>query len=907
MKRNKFVALFVVFLLIVGHGNIPTNAGSDCLGWNQHDGDSGSTKNIAPACGITTPTLKLSYKKEITASTGLPNTWIYSSGDKLILQERHLHCYDIKSGKKLWDQQTGALDQIYGTYSVITNDTIFYGTMMGIKGVDLNKGITKFDMRYPRTSNMFVMIGIHPKTMLYKEQVYVTSGGKIFKHNPRTHNSATVYETGDSPNDARPFELLIADNKFVFDHDTSIDIVNMNNTRRKKSYKFSNAYARDIACNDDYVFVALDSTDSDNTEVVCIDIDTGNEEWSIDYDSGIDGFAVSSNNIFYSSYDGRMHCIEQDTGKEVWVQKFDNSIANPILCGNGLFVTSRNRNGGDKVYRLDASNGEITWEYKMDGTVELNTILAENRLIVITRDMRSRGSSNIYCFEKGVKVSSKPAEIVVNPTKVAVVINDSFSIDVSVFDKNKSKIPNPSLDFSSSDTDVCTVDKDGVVKAIGAGECKINISCGKIKNTVDVKVFEHAFLEIMESEINFGKVDFTDRNGRTLVLKNNFINPIAVGIKSSKSWIEVDSNYFDIDGLSEGLVAVKLDKNRVPLGREVTGEVELLWAEGEAIVTVTATTVGPSVSIGKLDAGIIELNSESKHELYLDNNAMTNVEVSTTTSGGWLSISKDSYSLGVMDSQKIKIIINTEGLELGQSFKGKVTLKWRDGGYLEIPVTFSTPADEIAPEVEIENIPDQINAEEIQLAISTNKPCNLIVNGEEFSSSAENENVFKVVIPLIPAPSITEIQVIATDLLGNETTSTVTVRNIKELEVKLQINSNIMVVDGVEKDVNPAPTIISGSTMVPVRAVSEAFGADVDWIAETRSIVITLNDINIILAIGSETAIVGDSVESVSPPPQIVSGRTMLPFRFIAEALGATVEWDGETKTITMTIRISPS
>jgi outer membrane protein assembly factor BamB len=903
-----FTVLFVVFLLIVGLGNIPTNADSNCLGWNQHDGDSGSTKNVAPACGITTPTLKLSYKKEITASTGLPNSWVYSSGGKLILQERQLHCYDIKSGKKLWDQQISALLQIYSTYSVITNDSIFYGTMIGIKGVDLNNGRTKFDKGYPRTSNMFVMIGVHPKTMFYKDQVYVTSGGKIFKLNPKTHNSVAVYETGDSSNDARPFELLIANNKFVFDHDTSIDIVNMNNTRNKKSYKFSNAYARDIACNDDYVFVALDSTDSDNTEVVCIDIDTGKEVWSHDYGSGIDGFAVDENKVYYSSYDGKVYCVDQNTGDEKWVHESDNnSIANPILCGNGLFVTSRNRNGGDKVYRLDASNGKITWEYKMDGTVELNTILAENRLVAITRDMRRGGSSNIYCFEKGAKVSSKPAEIVVNPTKVAAAINDSFSIDVSVFDKNKSQLPNPSLDFSSSDTDVCTVDKDGVVKAIGAGECKINISCDKIKNTVDVKVFEHAFLEIMENEINFGKVDFTDRNGRTLVIKNNFINPIPVGIKSSKSWIKVDSNTFDIDGLSEGHITVKLDKNKVPLGHEVTGEVELLWAEGEAVVTVTATTVGPSVSTQKLDVGIIELNSESKHEFYLDNNAMTNVEVSATTSGEWLSISKDSYSLGVMDSQKIKIIINTERLELGQSFKGKVTLKWRDGGYLEIPVTFSTPADEIAPEVEIKNIPDQINAEEIQLAISTNEPCNLIVNGEEFSSSAENENVFKVMIPLIPAPSITEIQVTATDLSGNETTSTVTVRNIKELEVKLQINSNIMVVDGVEKDVNPAPTIISGSTMVPVRAVSEAFGADVDWIAETKSIVIILGDINIILTIGSETAIVGDSVESVSPPPQIVSGRTMLPFRFIAEALGATVEWDGETKTITMILRINPN
>ncbi|HNW31754.1 MAG TPA: copper amine oxidase N-terminal domain-containing protein, partial [Caldisericia bacterium] len=62
----------------------------------------------------------------------------------------------------------------------------------------------------------------------------------------------------------------------------------------------------------------------------------------------------------------------------------------------------------------------------------------------------------------------------------------------------------------------------------------------------------------------------------------------------------------------------------------------------------------------------------------------------------------------------------------------------------------------------------------------------------------------------------------------------------------------------------------------------------------------------IIIFIGSQTAIVDGETKLIKPPAIIFNGKTMVPFRFIAEALGAQVEWDQKTKTITLNMDKMP-
>jgi len=131
--------------------------------------------------------------------------------------------------------------------------------------------------------------------------------------------------------------------------------------------------------------------------------------------------------------------------------------------------------------------------------------------------------------------------------------------------------------------------------------------------------------------------------------------------------------------------------------------------------------------------------------------------------------------------------------------------------------------------------------------------------------------------------------------------------------LQLQIGSqNLMVERGdVKKTVllDAVPEIPTGTarTFLPIRPVVEALGGQIFWHAEEQRVNIQMGSQKITLWINNPIAhINGTSVQIDAANPTVQPyiappGRTMLPLRFIAEALGAEVLWDGDTRTITIT------
>jgi S1-C subfamily serine protease len=103
-------------------------------------------------------------------------------------------------------------------------------------------------------------------------------------------------------------------------------------------------------------------------------------------------------------------------------------------------------------------------------------------------------------------------------------------------------------------------------------------------------------------------------------------------------------------------------------------------------------------------------------------------------------------------------------------------------------------------------------------------------------------------------------------------------------------------------DVNPI--VSNGRTLVPMRAIFETFGATVDYNSQTKQITAVKGSLVIILNIGNTYATItksGSLTEyTLDAAPLAVDGRTVVPLRFIGEALGATVNWDGTTRTVTI-------
>ena len=102
-----------------------------------------------------------------------------------------------------------------------------------------------------------------------------------------------------------------------------------------------------------------------------------------------------------------------------------------------------------------------------------------------------------------------------------------------------------------------------------------------------------------------------------------------------------------------------------------------------------------------------------------------------------------------------------------------------------------------------------------------------------------------------------------------------------------------------EKTLEAAPFINAESrTMVPVRAISEAFGAEVGWDGETRTVTIKKDGVEINLVIDKNEATVNGEVKTLDTCPVIVADRTMVPLRFIGEALSCNVQYASLTKQI---------
>ena len=95
-----------------------------------------------------------------------------------------------------------------------------------------------------------------------------------------------------------------------------------------------------------------------------------------------------------------------------------------------------------------------------------------------------------------------------------------------------------------------------------------------------------------------------------------------------------------------------------------------------------------------------------------------------------------------------------------------------------------------------------------------------------------------------------------------------------------------------------APYIKAGRTYVPVRYLGEALGANVDWDEVTKTVTVTKGDKSVVLVIGSTIAKVNGADVQMDVAPEIVNGRTMLPARWVAEGLGYAVGWNEVLKQV---------
>ncbi len=99
-------------------------------------------------------------------------------------------------------------------------------------------------------------------------------------------------------------------------------------------------------------------------------------------------------------------------------------------------------------------------------------------------------------------------------------------------------------------------------------------------------------------------------------------------------------------------------------------------------------------------------------------------------------------------------------------------------------------------------------------------------------------------------------------------------------------------------DFDVKPVIIQGRTMVPLRGIFEALGATVEWNNETRSVISVRDELTVSLSIGSNIITVNSSETKLDVAPQIINDRTLVPVRAVSEAFDCSVIWDNESRCV---------
>lgn len=122
-------------------------------------------------------------------------------------------------------------------------------------------------------------------------------------------------------------------------------------------------------------------------------------------------------------------------------------------------------------------------------------------------------------------------------------------------------------------------------------------------------------------------------------------------------------------------------------------------------------------------------------------------------------------------------------------------------------------------------------------------------------------------------------------------------------------NEVTVIMDGEEIDSDVPAMIIDDRTMLPFRAILEKFGADVDWNAEYEIITAIKAETILMMRIDKPIMVKTNLVDGVTEQieldvvPQIVDDRSLVPVRAVSEALDAQVDWDAETRTVTIDSR----
>ncbi len=306
----------------------------------------------------------------------------------------------------------------------------------------------------------------------------------------------------------------------------------------------------------------------------------------------------------------------------------------------------------------------------------------------------------------------------------------------------------------------------------------------------------------------------------------------------------------------------------------------------------------------EIDFGQIEIDKLKSKKIKLSNYGDMDADCKLEATDDWFTVTPQTLKLEKTKRADVEIAINPDKVKPNTQYEGSIKVTWGSTDFLMISVGAYVKADKTPPDFKVDEITEVINQLQYTITGTVEPGATVVVNN--VPATVEGDK-FNATITLLPAPSITQVEVKATDKYGNMIKKNVgKVVNILNSNIVLVIGSEKMMVNNKEVAIKPAPQIIGGKTLVPLRAVADAFGAVVSWDADSKTASIILRNKTILITLDKDTAMINGNPTPIGSKAILLGGRVMVPFRFIAEALGAKVDYNGETKTITLSLEVRP-
>ncbi|WP_259619549.1 stalk domain-containing protein [Paenibacillus doosanensis] len=162
------------------------------------------------------------------------------------------------------------------------------------------------------------------------------------------------------------------------------------------------------------------------------------------------------------------------------------------------------------------------------------------------------------------------------------------------------------------------------------------------------------------------------------------------------------------------------------------------------------------------------------------------------------------------------------------------------------------------------------------------------VNGQQIAS--QTEPPFGIDINAGQVPEGSRLELTVYNRSGEKAAS-------KSLPFSSQVS---VMLNGKLQSYERPPVVRDGSTLTPLRAIFEAMGASVTWDAATQTATGRKGETTVSIKIGDRQAIRNGQPVELEVPAQLIDGFTMAPARFVGEAFGGAVQWDGTTRTVTI-------